>query len=60
MLDGAGRARLLDLVSGRSVAAGQTWLSEQSAVFCDQVEVVAMDSFGGYKAASAKELPDAA
>ena len=57
--DGTGRARLLDLVPGRSAAALATWLAAQTATFRDQVEVVAMDGFGGYKTAAADQLPDA-
>ena len=57
--DGTGPARLLDLVAGRSAAALKTWLAEQPPAFRDQVEVIAMDGFGGYKTAAADELPDA-
>lgn len=49
VLDGAGRARLLDLVPGRSAAALKTWLADQTPAFRDRVEVVAMDGFGGYQ-----------
>jgi transposase len=49
VLDGTGRARLLDLVAGRSAAALTTWLSAQTPGFRDQVEVVAKDGFGGYR-----------
>ena len=59
VLDGTGRARLLDLVPGRSAAALTSWLSEQSQAFRDQVQVVAMDGFGGYKTAATDQLPDA-
>ena len=59
VLDGTGRARLLDLVPGRSAAALESWLSTHTATFRDQVEVVAMDGFGGYKTAAADELPEA-
>jgi transposase len=59
VLDGTGPARLLDLVPGRSASALKTWLAEQSAVFRDQVEVVAMDGFSGYKNAAADQLPEA-
>ena len=59
VLDGTGRARLLDLVPGRSAAALTSWLSEQSQAFRDQVQVVAMDGFGGYKSAATDQLPDA-
>jgi transposase len=57
--DGTGPARLLDLVTGRSAATLSTWLAEQNSAFRDQVEVVAMDEFGGYKTAAADELPEA-
>lgn len=57
--DGTGGARLLDLVPGRSAAALTTWLAEQRAAFRDQVEVVAMDGFAGYKTAAADQLPEA-
>jgi transposase len=52
VLDGTGRARLLDLVPGRSAAALTSWLSAQTAQFRGQVEVVAMDGFAGYKTAA--------
>jgi transposase len=57
VLDGTGRARLLDLVPGRSAAALTSWLSAQTAAFRDHVEVVAMDGFGGYKTAATEVLP---
>jgi len=56
---GSRRTRLLDLVPGRSAAALATWLAAQTATFRDQVEVVAMDGFGGYKTAAVDQLPDA-
>ena len=59
VLDGAGRARLLDLVPGRSAAALKTWLADQTPAFRDRVEVVAMDGFGGYKTAATEQLPEA-
>ena len=59
VLDGTGRARLLDLVPGRSAAALTTWLSDQSSTFRGQVEVVAMDGFSGHKNAATDQLPDA-
>jgi len=59
VLEGTGRARLLDLVPGRSAAALKSWLGAQTAAFRDRVEVVAMDGFGGYKTAAADELPEA-
>ena len=59
VLDGTGRARLLDLVPGRSAAALTSWLSAQTAQFRGQVEVVAMDGFAGYKTAATEVLPEA-
>jgi transposase len=52
-------ARLLDLVAERSAAALKTWLADQPPSFREQVEVIAMDGFAGYKTAAADELPDA-
>ena len=57
--DGTGPARLLDMVQGRSKQAFKTWLAEQLSTWRDQVEVVAMDGFTGFKTASAEELPQA-
>ena len=57
--DGTGPARLLDLVPGRSAAALSTWLADQPPAFRAQVEVIAMDGFGGYKTAATEELPGA-
>lgn len=59
VLDGTGRARLLDLVPGRSAAALTTWLADQTPAFRDQVQIVAMDGFSGYKSAAADQLPEA-
>jgi transposase len=59
VLEGTGRARLLDLVPGRSAAALTSWLSAQTSAFRDQVEIVAMDGFGGYKSAATEQLPEA-
>ena len=59
VLEGSGWARLLDLVPGRSAAALKSWLANQTAAFRDQVEVVAMDGFGGYKTAATDVLPEA-
>ena len=56
---GHGRARLLDLVPGRSAAALKTWLDARDPAFRDGVRVVAMDGFGGYKNAATDALPDA-
>jgi transposase len=56
---GSGRARLLDLVAGRSAAAMTSWLAERDQAFRERVEVVAMDGFGGYKTAASTALPEA-
>jgi transposase len=57
---GTGPARLLDMVEGRSKQAFQQWLADRPQAWRDQVEVVAMDGFTGFKTATAAELPDAA
>lgn len=54
--DGAGPARLLDMVEGRSKAAFKTWLADRDDAFRDAVEVVAMDGFTGFKTAAAEPL----
>jgi transposase len=59
VLEGTGRARLLDMVAGRSAHALTSWLSAQTPEFRGQVEVVAMDGFGGYKTAATEQLPEA-
>jgi transposase len=57
--DKTGPARLLDMVAGRSKQAVQDWLADRPQQWRDQVEVVAMDGFTGFKTATAEELPDA-
>jgi transposase len=52
LIDGSGRARLLDVKAGRSARVVTTWLQERSPVFRDGVEVVTMDGFAGYHSAS--------
>jgi transposase len=56
---GHGPARLLDIVPGRSAAAMSGWLTARSQAFRDQVKIVAMDGFGGYKNAATEALPEA-
>lgn len=56
---GTGPARLLDMVPGRSKAVFKTWLEAQSRDFREEIEVVAMDGFSGFKTATAEELPEA-
>ncbi|HQZ84899.1 MAG TPA: ISL3 family transposase [Actinomycetota bacterium] len=55
----SGPVRLLDMVEGRSKHVFKTWLSERDQAWRDQVEVVAMDGFTGFKTATTEELPDA-
>jgi transposase len=54
-----GPARLLAMVEGRSKQVFKTWLAERDQAWRDQVEVVAMDGFTGFKTATTEELPDA-
>jgi transposase len=57
--DGTGPARLLDMVEGRSKQAFQHWLTDRPQAWRDDIEVVAMDGFTGFKSATTEELPDA-
>ena len=57
--EGTGPARLLDMVEGRSKQAFKQWLAERAQAWRDEVEVVAMDGFTGFKTATTEELPDA-
>ena len=54
--DGAGPARLLDMVEGRSKQVFKTWLAARPHAWRDGIEVVAMDGFTGYKTAAVEEL----
>jgi len=47
------------MVEGRSKAAFKSWLADRPEAWRDQVEVVAMDGFTGFKTATTEELPDA-
>lgn len=53
------RARLLDLVPGRSGKAYATWLRQRGTAFRRRVKVAALDPFAGYKNAIDDELGDA-
>ncbi|MEF2280499.1 ISL3 family transposase [Deinococcus sp. YIM 134068] len=55
---GTGPARLLDMVEGRSKQAFAAWLAAREQAWRDQVEVVAMDGFTGFKTATSEELPE--
>nr|WP_242497600.1 transposase [Microbacterium protaetiae] len=52
------RARLLDLVPGRSAKAYADWLQERGEQFRDQVQIATLDPFAGYKKALGDELVD--
>ncbi len=58
--DGLLRARLLDLVPGRSGTVYRTWLEEQTEAFRAGVTRAALDPFRGYANALRDALPDAA
>jgi len=57
--DGKTRARLLDLVPGRSGAAYGDWLRERGEAFRAQVKIATLDPFHGYKNAIDDQLEDA-
>ena len=56
---GRTRARLLDLVPGRSGAAYAGWLTERNEAFRAGIKVATLDPFQGYKNALDDELEDA-
>ncbi len=56
---GRTRARLLDLVPGRSGAAYADWLKERNETFRAGITVATLDPFQGYKNALDDELEDA-
>lgn len=56
---GKTRARLLDLVPGRSGKAYATWLGDRDDAFRQNVRVAALDPFAGYKTAIEDRLEDA-
>lgn len=56
---GKTRARLLDLVPGRSGKAYASWLAERGEAFRGNVKVAALDPFAGYKTAIDDKLEDA-
>jgi transposase len=57
--DGRNRARLLDLVPGRSGTVYADWLKERGDTFRTQVRVATLDPFRGYKNAIDDQLQDA-
>ena len=57
--DHTGPARLLDVVQGRSKRVLSSWLAARPQEWKDNIEIVAMDGFSGYKSAAASQLPGA-
>lgn len=57
--NGQVRARLLDLVQGRTRAAYADWLAARGKEFTAGVDVATLDPFQGYKSAIDDELADA-
>jgi transposase len=53
------RARLLDLVPGRSGETYKTWLKDRGEAFRATVQVATLDPFHGYKNAIDDQLQDA-
>lgn len=53
------RARLLDLVVGRTGTGYATWLEQRGAAFRQRVQVATLDPFRGYKNAIDDKLQDA-
>ena len=53
------KARLLDLVPGRTGESYTTWLKERGEAFRARVEVATLDPFHGYKNAIDDQLEDA-
>lgn len=57
--NGRVRARLLDLVPGRSGPAYADWLKQRDHAFRDGVQIATLDPFQGYKNAIDDQLEDA-
>lgn len=57
--DHTGPARLLDVVQGRSKRVLSSWLAARPQEWKDNIEIVAMDGFSGYKSAAVSQLPGA-
>ena len=53
------RARLLDVVPGRSAEAAGDWLASMPIRWRQQVVVAALDAFWGYNTALVANLPNA-
>ena len=52
-----GPARLLDMVPGRSKQVFSNWLKARPTQWRNNIEVVAMDGFTGFKTAATEHLP---
>ena len=59
LIDGAGPARLLDMVPGRSADAFGGWLDARGSTFRRRILVVTMDGFTGYAKAATQHLSQA-
>ena len=57
--DRRGPSRLLDMVPGRSKRVFKTWLASQARTWRENIEVVVMDGFAGFKSSAVKELSGA-
>ena len=57
--DRSGPSRLLDMIPGRSKKVFTTWLASQPNTWRENIELVAIDGFTGFKSAAAEELPGA-
>ena len=55
--DRRGPSRLLDRIPGRSKRVFKTWLASQPDTWRENIELVAMDGFTGFKSATVEELP---
>ncbi len=53
------RARLLDIVAGRSAETVRRWLAQRPASWRRQITVAAIDAFRGYATGLTDQLPDA-
>ena len=57
--DHTGPAHLLDAVQGHSKRVLSSWLAARPQEWKDNIEIVAMDGFSGYKSAAVSQLPGA-
>ena len=57
--DHTGPAHLLDVAQGHSKRVLSSWLAARPQEWKDNIEIVAMDGFSGYKSAAVNQLPGA-